>query len=141
MKKLFIYLVSFISFSLAYAGNQSEPKDLYDDSKDDSELAYIDEELDDEPFDFNYKYYIPEGFIAYDLNDDEYDSDQWVDEENEEMINFNVKYYLPVGFNASKKLNHLFLNKVELVDEEEDEPFDFDIKYYLEKLKNKNISI
>ena len=75
------------------------------------------------------------------MNDDEYDSDQWVDEENEEMINFNVKDYLPVGFNPSKNLNKYLFEKINWVEEETTIPFNFDIKYYLEKLKNKNISI
>ena len=126
MKKITLIFALALSFTNTFSANK------YASIKtNEIDSLYVIEEEADEPFDFNYKAYLPKDFQAYDLTDNEANPYLWIDENNEdETFDFNPEDYLPVGFNASKKLNHLFLNTVELVDEEEDEPFDFDTKLY-----------
>ena len=133
MKKITLILAVVLSFTYAHSANQKPyTKTNHIDS------LYVTEEEADEPLDFDYKAYLPKDFQAYDLTDNEANPYLWIDVNNEdETFDFNPEDYLPVGFNASKKLNHLFLNTVELVDEEEDEPLGFDTSLYVRSFKEK----
>ncbi|MCF6213466.1 MAG: hypothetical protein L3J45_05515 [Flavobacteriaceae bacterium] len=133
MKKPILILAVVLSFSYTFSANQFAPKHTNTDGI--NNIVYIEEEESDEPFDFNHKSYLPEGFNPYDLADNETDATLWIEEEEEpdESFDFDHTQYLPVGFNPNKKLNVLFLEEVEWIDEDEDEAFNFDTKAYFNK--------
>jgi len=132
MKKITLILAVVLSFTYAYSANQKPyTKTNHTDS------LYVTEEEPDEPFDFDYKAYLPKDFQAYDLTDNEADATQWIDEDTDEAFEFDHTAYLPVGFNPDKALNHLFLNDVEMIDEDIAEPLDFDTSQYVRSFKEK----
>ncbi|NQW37199.1 MAG: hypothetical protein HQ471_09355 [Flavobacteriales bacterium] len=135
MKKSILTLAVVLSFTYTFSANQFAPKKTNINNIND--IVYIEEEEADEPFDFDYKAYLPEGFNAYDLTDNEADPTLWIDEDAEdEAFDFDHTQYLPVGFNPNKKFNDLFLEDIEWVDEDTDEPFAFDTKKYFNKSKS-----
>ena len=131
MKKSILTLVVVLSFFYTFSASQIVPEKIKA-----NDIIYIEEEEEDEPFNFDYKAYLPEGFNPYDLADNDVDATLWVAENKEdEPFDFNHKKYLPVGFNPSKEFNSLFLDEIKWVDEEKDELFDFDTKIYFNKSK------
>jgi len=113
MKKITLIFAVVLSFTYTYSAN----KKAYTKTNEIDSLYVIEEEAD-EPFDFDYKAYLPKDFQAYDLYAKD-QNNQLIDEHEDEAFDFDHKQYLPVGFNPSKELNHLFLNKIPWVDEEE----------------------
>ena len=138
MKNIILILTVVFSFTYICNANYITPKKT--NNRDTlgilENILYIIEDEEDEPFDFDHKAYLPEGFNPYDLTDNEADADLWIEEDDNEAFDFDHTKYLPVGFNPSKKFNSLFLNKINWVEEDEaDEAFNFDTLTYFKKFK------
>jgi hypothetical protein len=132
MKKITLILAVVLSFTYTYSANQR----AYTKTNQIDSLYVIEEEAD-EPFDFDYKAYLPKDFQAYDLTDNETDATQWIDEDTDEAFDFDHTAYLPVGFNPSEKFNTLFLDDIKWVDEEADEALNFDTSLYVRNFQEK----
>ena len=95
-------------------------------------LFEINEEEEDEPFDFDIQNYLPIGFNPYKLMFETYSNIfEYLFEEEDESFDFDTKAYLPKGFDPYS--NNVSFEEYELMNEEENESFDFDTEEYLPK--------
>ncbi|MEN8186528.1 MAG: hypothetical protein ABFR05_05310 [Bacteroidota bacterium] len=96
-------------------------------------IVEIEEEEEDEPFDFDVKDYLPQGFnpfiaVVFKAYTGVYGA--FFEEEDEDFLEFVTKEdYLPVSDDTDEMTK--VMEEYELLTEEEDAPFEFDTKDYL----------
>ncbi len=95
-------------------------------------LFEVNEEEEDEPFDFDIQNYLPIGFNPYKLMFEAYSNIfEYLFDEEDESFDFDTKLYLPEEFDPY--IYNTVFEEYELLNEEEDASFDFDTKEYLPK--------
>ena len=88
-------------------------------------------EEEDEPFDFNVKEYLPNGFNSFELMFETYNTAyEYFFDDVDDSFDFDTKIYLTEGFDPYENVS--LIGDYELLDvEEEDDSFDFNTKEYL----------